>query len=82
MLPVAAQFTWFKQASSKDKVPPVIISGQVGYTPFLNAPHDYQILEDADVIFPTELKALTVVLQQSDTYRSKHPLSASCGESQ
>lgn len=84
VLPIGAQATWFKKPKDSrptnkpatvlaTKAPPVIISGQVGYTPFLNDLHAYQILESVNVVFPTEFKALTVVVQQSNTYLNNAP---------
>ncbi|WP_158790784.1 hypothetical protein [Granulicella sp. L60] len=82
VFPIAAQATWFKKPrdgnnpnpkSGTVQPPPVIVSAQVGYTPFLNELHDYQIHEEANVVFPTEFSHLTVVLQQSDTYLNNAP---------
>jgi hypothetical protein len=73
IVPLTAQASYVFLAKDSSKSPHAIVSLQVGYTPFLNDLHAYQVFENSTVLFPTALQFMTVQFQQTDYYVNNAP---------
>jgi hypothetical protein len=73
ILPLSAQFTYLWPSSDEKNPPKGILSAQIGYTPFLNDLHAYQISEAASFQIPTGWTNVSLTLQQTDLYMNNAP---------
>lgn len=73
ILPLSTQATYVFVGDGDKSPPRAILSGQVQYTPFLDAFHAYQVYENATLLFPTAWKAVTIFLSQSDYHVNNAP---------
>jgi hypothetical protein len=73
ILPLSTQATYVFGGDGDKSPPRAILSGQVQYTPLLNALHAYQLYENATLLFPTAWKAVTISISQSDYYVNNAP---------
>jgi hypothetical protein len=78
VLPISGQFSIIvppraSAVSPNPNPPKAVISAQVGYTPFLNQLHAYQIYENSTLVLPTEWTHLTIQVLQSNFYLNNAP---------